>query len=102
MYTALTVQQTFTSGYTRPLKFRRHQLEQLWRLIDDNTDALCDALYMDLRKHKNEATLGELITTKEEINDALVHLEEWARDERTTPSFINRVGTTCIKRKEPK
>ncbi|KAF9543781.1 Aldehyde dehydrogenase [Mortierella hygrophila] len=100
--TALTVQQTFKNGYTRPLKFRRHQLEQLWRLIDDNTDALCDALYMDLRKHKNEATLGELITTKEEINDALVHLEEWAKDERTTPSFINRVGTTCIKRKEPK
>ncbi|OAQ27317.1 aldehyde dehydrogenase family 3 member B1 [Linnemannia elongata AG-77] len=100
--TALTVQQTFKSGYTRPLKFRRHQLEQLWRLIDDNTDALCDALYMDLRKHKYEATLGELITAKEEINDALVHLEEWARDEQTTPSFINRVGTTCIKRKEPK
>ncbi|KAG0057368.1 hypothetical protein BGZ90_005350, partial [Linnemannia elongata] len=49
--TALTVQQTFKSGYTRPLKFRRHQLEQLWRLIDENTDALCDALYMDLRKH---------------------------------------------------
>ncbi|KAF9100800.1 Aldehyde dehydrogenase [Mortierella sp. GBA35] len=100
--TALTVQQTFKSGYTRPLKFRRHQLEQLWRLIDDNTEAFCDSLYKDLRKHRNETILGELVTTKEEINDALVHLEEWAKDERTNPSLINRVGTVCIKRKEPK
>ncbi|KAF9905219.1 Aldehyde dehydrogenase [Linnemannia zychae] len=100
--TAQTVQQTFKSGYTRPLKFRRHQLEQLWRLIDENTDALCDALYKDLRKHRNEATLGELVTVKEEINDSLVHLDEWTKDERTTPSFINRMGSVCIKRKEPK
>ncbi|KAK3831507.1 MAG: aldehyde dehydrogenase 3 family, member B1 [Linnemannia gamsii] len=100
--TVQTVQQTFRSGYTRPLKFRRHQLEQLWRLVDENTDALCDVLYKDLRKHRNEAILGELVTVKEEISDALVHLEEWAKDERTTPSLMNRVGTTCIKRKEPK
>ncbi|KAG0287995.1 Aldehyde dehydrogenase [Linnemannia gamsii] len=100
--TVLTVQQTFKSGYTRPLKFRRHQLEQLWRLIDENTDALCDVLYKDLRKPQYEATLCEMIIVKEEINDALVHLEEWAKDERTAPSFVNRVGTTCLKRKEPK
>ncbi|KAF9932143.1 Aldehyde dehydrogenase [Linnemannia zychae] len=98
----MTVRQTFKSGYTRPLKYRLHQLEQLWRLIDENTDTLCDALYKDLRKSRNEAILGEFVTVKEDINDALVHLEEWAKDERTTPALMNRFGTTCIKRKEPK
>ncbi|KAF9373688.1 Aldehyde dehydrogenase [Podila verticillata] len=97
-----TSRQTFRSGYTRPLKFRRHQLQQLWRLLDENTDAICDALYKDLRKHKNETILGELIPTKEEINDALEHLEEWAKDEKVTPALVNKMGVTCVKRKEPK
>ncbi|KAF9929380.1 Aldehyde dehydrogenase [Mortierella antarctica] len=97
-----TSRQTFRSGHTRPLKFRRHQLEQLWRLLDDNTDQICEALYKDLRKHKNECILGELVPSKEEINDALEHLEEWAKDVKVTPALVNRVGVTCLKRKEPK
>ncbi|KAG0319236.1 Aldehyde dehydrogenase, partial [Linnemannia gamsii] len=97
-----TARQTFRSGITRPLKYRRHQLEQLWRLIDDNTDLIIEALKKDLHKHKNETILGELIPSKEEINDALEHLEEWAKDEKVVPALVNRVGVTCLKRKEPK
>ncbi|KAF9584209.1 hypothetical protein BGW38_007228 [Lunasporangiospora selenospora] len=97
-----TSRQTFQRGHTRPLKFRRRQLEQLWRLLDDNTDQICEALYKDLRKHRNEASLGELVPSKEEINDALEHLDEWAKDEHVSPSLVNRMGVQCIKRKEPK
>ncbi|KAK3820348.1 MAG: Aldehyde/histidinol dehydrogenase, partial [Benniella sp.] len=92
---------TFQSGYTRPLKFRRHQLQQLWRLLDENQDAICEALYKDLHKHKNEALLAEISTSKEEINTTLEHLEEWARDEKVTPSMVNQ-DATCLRRKEPK
>ncbi|KAF9368231.1 hypothetical protein BGX21_006726, partial [Mortierella sp. AD011] len=97
-----TSRQTFKSGYTKPLKFRRHQLQQFWRLLDENTDAFIEAVHKDLRKHKNETTLGEIIPTKEEINDALEHLDEWAKDEVVNPSLVNKFGTTCLKRKEPK
>ncbi|KAF9997011.1 Aldehyde dehydrogenase [Entomortierella chlamydospora] len=97
-----TSRQTFKSGYTKPLKFRRHQLQQFWRLVDENTDALIEAVHKDLRKHRNETTLGEIIPTKEEINDALEHLDEWAKDEVVNPSLVNKFGTTCLKRKEPK
>ncbi|KAF9111695.1 Aldehyde dehydrogenase [Mortierella sp. AM989] len=97
-----TSRQTFKSGYTKPLKFRRHQLEQLWRLLDENTDALVEAVNKDLRKHRNETMLGEIVPTKEEINDALEHLEEWAKEERVVPSLVNKIGSICLKRKEPK
>jgi hypothetical protein len=70
--------------------------------MDENTDALCDAVHKDLHKHKNETFLGEIIPTKEEINDALEHLEEWAKDEKVKPSLVNRVGVQCLIRKEPK
>ncbi|KAF9934718.1 Aldehyde dehydrogenase [Linnemannia zychae] len=99
---AETARQTFQSGITRPLKYRRHQLEQLWRLIDENEDLFIEALKKDLHKHKNESLLGELVPSKEEVNDALNHLEEWAKDEKVTPALVNRVGVTCLKRKEPK
>ncbi|KAF9910054.1 Aldehyde dehydrogenase [Linnemannia zychae] len=99
---AETARQTFRSGITRPLKYRRHQLEQLWRLVDENTDVIIEALKKDLHKHKNETLLGELVPAKEEINDALEHLEEWAQDEKVVPALINRVGVSCLKRKEPK
>ncbi|KAF9955729.1 Aldehyde dehydrogenase [Modicella reniformis] len=97
-----TSRQTFKAGYTKSLKFRRHQLEQLWRLLDDNTDQICDAVYKDLHKNKMESILGELIPSKEEINDALEHLDEWAKDEHVKPSLPNRFGVTCLTRKEPK
>ncbi|KAF9438088.1 Aldehyde dehydrogenase [Entomortierella beljakovae] len=97
-----TTRQTFKSGYTKPIKFRRHQLQQFWRMLDENTDALVEAVHKDLRKHRNETMLAEIVPTKEEINDALEHLDEWAKDERVTPSLLNKFGVDCIKRKEPK
>jgi len=71
-------------------------------LLDDNKDALAQAVYNDLRKPRNEFILGEILTTLEDINHSLEHLDKWTKDEYTTPSFINRVGTTCHMRKEPK
>ncbi|KAF9917892.1 Aldehyde dehydrogenase [Lobosporangium transversale] len=98
-----TSRQTFKAGYTKPIKFRRHQLEQLWLLLDENQDAICDAVFKDLHKHRNETQLGEIAPSKEEIRDALEHVDEWARDEKVAPfSLVNKFGVTCYMRKEPK
>ncbi|KAG0297091.1 Aldehyde dehydrogenase [Dissophora globulifera] len=97
-----TARQTFKSGHTKPLKFRRHQLEQLWRLLDENIELLSEALDKDLRKSHHETVIGEIIPAKEEINDALKHLDEWAKDEYVKPALVNQIGTKCLVRKEPK
>ncbi|KAF9357172.1 Aldehyde dehydrogenase [Mortierella sp. AD094] len=83
-----TTRRTFKAGHTKPLKFRRHQLEQLWRLPDEESDT--------------EFLVGEIIPCKEDIHDVLEHLEDWTKDERVRPSFAHRFGITCLKRKEPK
>ncbi|KAG0196671.1 Aldehyde dehydrogenase [Mortierella sp. GBA30] len=95
-------QAAFKTGLTRVLEFRRRQLEQLWRMLDENTEEFCEALYQDLKKPRFESLIAEVYGTKQDIYDAMVHLNEWAKDERTAPSLLNRFGTTCIKRKEPK
>ncbi|KAF9200386.1 Aldehyde dehydrogenase, partial [Haplosporangium sp. Z 27] len=97
-----TTRQSFKSGYTRPLQFRRHQLEQLWRLVDENESLICDVLFKDLRKNKNECILGEILHVKEVINNALLYLDDWTKDERTKSSLSSDRRTVYIKRKEPK
>ncbi|KAF9357171.1 Aldehyde dehydrogenase [Mortierella sp. AD094] len=96
-----TSRQTFKSGLTRSLDFRQHQLERLWCLLDENIDALCQAVSKDVCKHKNE-TMMEILAAREEINDALNRFREWAKEEKVSPALVNRFGTTCYKRKEPK
>ena len=46
---------TFDSGRTRPLSWRRTQLEALLRFVKENGDALVAALQADLGKPELEA-----------------------------------------------
>ncbi|KAF9169971.1 Aldehyde dehydrogenase [Mortierella sp. AD011] len=96
-----TNRRTFKSGVTKSFSFRQRQLERLWCLLDDNTDELCQAVAKDLHKHKTE-TMMEILAAKEEINEALNDFRKWAKDEKVTPALVNRFGTVCYKRKEPK
>ncbi|KAG0042527.1 aldehyde dehydrogenase 3, member A2 [Gryganskiella cystojenkinii] len=95
-------QTAFKSGHTRPIEYRRKQLQQLWCMIDENREQLAKAVYDDLRKSRFEVIIGEITTTLEDINYCLENLDKWTKDEYTTPNFINRVGATCHMRKEPK
>jgi len=38
------------SGRTKKLEWRRSQLKQMLRMLDEQKDALCEAVYKDLRK----------------------------------------------------
>lgn len=40
----------FLSGRTKNLGWRKTQLEQLLRMLDEQKDAICEAIYKDLRK----------------------------------------------------
>ncbi|KAF9437321.1 hypothetical protein BGZ76_001208 [Entomortierella beljakovae] len=93
---------TFKSGITTSLEFRRKQLEQLWLLLEENTEAICDALQKDCKKSRMEAICTEIITSKEEINYALDNLKSWAKPKRIIPTLMNLFTTTCYKRMEPK
>lgn len=44
--------QAFNSGRTRPVEWRKQQLRNLLRMVEENEKLLCEALYKDLRKPK--------------------------------------------------
>ena len=76
----------FLTGMSRKYDFRREQLQRLQRAMKQWARPLFDALWQDLHKSEQEATLTELSIVEGEIRNHLRHLKRWMRPERrSTP-----------------
>ncbi|KAG0360076.1 Aldehyde dehydrogenase 3 member B1, partial [Gamsiella multidivaricata] len=72
------------------------------RTTRPDTQGLSSSVAISSSSSGASSTTTSNRSSKEEINDALEHLEEWAKDEYIEPSLINKYGVTCLVRKEPK
>ncbi|WP_437584498.1 aldehyde dehydrogenase family protein [Paramicrobacterium sp. CJ85] len=82
------VRRGFESGVTKPLAWRRDQLQALKRLILDNQELLESALHRDLGKHGTESQVTEIGFVLTELEYALRHLRAWARPRRAAVPFV--------------
>ena len=79
---------SFDQGRTRPIAWRRRQLEGIKRLLIEKEDAICEALAKDVGKPRFEAFTAEVSFTLGELNDLLGQLDKLARPEKVgTPIF---------------
>ncbi len=79
----------FQSGATRPLEFRRAQLEKLLAAIQQREQVFCEALRDDLGKSFTAAYVSEIGFVQTEIRHALRHLRRWSSPQRQrTPWFV--------------
>ncbi|MEV8135413.1 aldehyde dehydrogenase family protein [Microbacterium aurantiacum] len=72
----------FDSGATRPLAWRRHQLEQLARLLRENGPLIERSLWQDLHKSATETQLAETGVVRGEITHTLRNLNRWTKPRR--------------------
>jgi len=86
--TADALRATYRSGVTRPLAWRRHQLEQLAAMIEDNEAELLEALRVDLGKSPIEAFITELAFVSGEIRALIKHLGRWNRPKRVSSPIV--------------
>ncbi|RUS25384.1 Aldehyde/histidinol dehydrogenase [Jimgerdemannia flammicorona] len=96
-----SLRKTFNSGLTKSVEYRKEQLKALYALIDENTDALANALYKDLKKAREEAMLTEINFTKEEIVHMLKTIDRLIKPQKVKPYFTVNAMDTTILRKEP-
>ncbi|EIW76927.1 aldehyde dehydrogenase [Coniophora puteana RWD-64-598 SS2] len=75
------VKDTFKSGTTRPIAWRKHQLLQLARLSQENADAIVEALSKDLRKPRLESLMIEVGLIVDRSIKSAAQLDEWAAPE---------------------
>lgn len=73
---------TFESGKTLPLHYRRAQLLALGRLVQDNADALLNAIYVDVGRQKLEANMPEISPIVAACIAAADSLETWMKPEK--------------------
>jgi len=86
----------FNSNATKPLDFRRAQLEKLRSLIQSNEKALEEAIAEDYGKGRFNTFMTELYVVYEEIEVALQQLPEWTRRRLVPTDLLNSPGQSYI------
>lgn len=79
----------YNSGKTRNIKFRKNQLNNFMRMLDEKYDEMIDVLTKDLHKHELESSAYEITMVKNELYNLIVHLDEYLKTESPEKPFIN-------------
>jgi aldehyde dehydrogenase (NAD+) len=87
----------FNTGETKKLSFRKAQLRQIVKAMEENTDAIVTAIQKDLGGSKVRGVFD--MDGHEEAQRCLDNLDKWAADEYVADA--NAFGKSFI-RKEPK
>ncbi|MDE8034476.1 aldehyde dehydrogenase family protein [Actinobacillus equuli subsp. equuli] len=81
----------FNSNATKPLAFRKAQLQRLKAMLIENDQAILTALFNDLNKPESEARLTEIDMLVHEIDFMLENLDELAKPKSAGQSAITEM-----------
>ncbi|MCV7402695.1 aldehyde dehydrogenase family protein [Mycobacterium fragae] len=73
------LRETFSTGRTRSVEWRRAQLRAIERMMVENEAAIADALAKDLDRKPFEAWLADAAGTANEARYAAKHVKKWMR-----------------------
>ena len=77
--TVARLRKTFATGRTRDIEWRKRQLLQLQKLMEENEAAITAALVEDLDRKPFEAFIGDIATTAGEAKYAAKRVRRWTR-----------------------
>ena len=86
--TVATLRATYRSGVTRPLAWRRRQLEQLARMLEENEGEFLEALRVDLGKPAVEGFITDIAFVLSEVESMRRHLARWNRPRRVSSPLV--------------
>lgn len=95
-----SLRESFSSGLTNPLPWRKEQLRAVRRLLSDGEDQLLEAVLTDLGKSAVEARMTELSVVAAEIDLALHQLDRWASPTRASVPLVQQPARAYV-RHEP-
>ncbi|XP_012555986.1 aldehyde dehydrogenase, dimeric NADP-preferring isoform X1 [Hydra vulgaris] len=90
------LRKSFMNGKLKSYEARRHQLIQLNKLLDENNEAICDALWKDLRKSNPITKITEILSVKNELAEIMVQLDKFMKPERIKSDWQNIQNTLEI------
>lgn len=87
---------TYNSGLTRPVAWRKQQLQQLQQMLDEHESELLQALQQDLGKSSAEGWLTELGFLKSDIKHTLHYLRKWVKPQRVRQPMLAWPGKSYL------
>jgi len=92
------LRQTFESGRTRPVAWRRAQLQAIKRMLVEHEDEFLEALTADLGKSSVEGWLTDVVLTVRDVDYTLKHLPDWIRPERVSVPVVQQPASARVVR----
>src|ERR1700694_3386333 len=77
--TVARLRETYATGRTRSVDWRKRQLRALEKMMADNESAIADALGEALDRNPSEAWLADSASTAGEARYAAKHVGKWMR-----------------------
>lgn len=90
------VRHSFQSGRTRPLEWRRRQLDGLLRVLDEGADELVEAMQADFGKPTVEAHATDISFTRTEVAAIRKQLASWAAPRKAKLRLKDMPGKAVI------
>lgn len=87
---------TFLKGTTKDIEWRKRQLRQILRLVNENDKAIVEALQQDLRRPVAEGVLGEITPILIETHEALKNIDQWVKVRAINTPFLQKPGSSAI------
>ena len=93
---AETLRNSYNKGVTRPLPWRKHQLEQMVKMLEENESAFLDALATDLGKPRVEGFITDIAFVTSEVKSMIKNLKKWNKPERVGTPLIAMPGKSRL------
>ncbi|XP_060118420.1 aldehyde dehydrogenase family 3 member B1-like [Heteronotia binoei] len=91
---------TWLTGKTRPIEYRRKQLEALGCFLEENRCEILQAVNADMRRCAFEGEMADISLVMNEVNNALNCLHGWMMDECVSKNLATKFRSAII-RKDP-
>ena len=79
---------SYDKGLTRPLAWRKHQLEQMVKMLEENEAAFLGALATDLGKPSVEGFITDIAFVTSEVKLMIKKLKKWNKPERVRTPLV--------------
>ena len=96
--TLVARQREFFLAGTRPVAWRKAQLEAVKALFTENHDELCDALWKDLRRNITDADLMDVPLLRQGSRLRAQHLDAWMEPQRVAMPLVFEPGHIRVRR----
>lgn len=85
-----TLRATYDARMTRPLEWRRRQLTQMMRMLEENEAEFAEALRLDLGKPTIEGFITDIAFVTGEIKAMIKNLAKWNKPERVSSPVVTQ------------